>query len=374
MSPTTVPAADLAPVLARAAALSGGSGHVHLSALNGSLLVRAVDAQATVQLDAEVAAEVQGGWECVVAAGTLRDAVKTLRRSVSLRLSKGTLKVSAGGASFGLRTSDDPLPTLREASPKAPGALVADVDGAALATALAGVRGTIGDPTRYGLNGVCVETAPGALLLTSTDGAALSHVPLPAQVQGDAPKGQLLPPVLLAALAPLAAGTADVRIVVDAPVVEARGAGWVLRARLLVGEFPDWRRVVPAEGRARVHVQVRAAALREALAAVSLLAADKHHTTRITLSGDTVALSASSADAGDARVDLQAEDVLGEAPGVPWHVNASLLGSALACAERYAPVARIGLDEALAPLRIDVAPEMPAALAPFWVVMPMRGD
>lgn len=369
----SLPADVLAPLLTRAAALSGGAGHVHLAAQNGLLLVRAVDGQATVQLDAETAAVVTTPGECVVSAGTVRDAVKTLRGVVSLRLTKTALKVSAGSASFGLRVTEEPLPTLREASAKGSDALLADVDGAALATALACVRGTIGEAARYGLNGVCVEVDDGCLLLTSTDGTALSHVPLAAQVQGQAPRGQLLPPVLLAALAPLAASTADVRIVVDAPVVEARGAGWVLRARLLVGEFPDWRRVVPDADRAPVQVRLKAGAMRDGLSAVSLLAADKHHTTRITVSGDTVALSASNADAGDARVDLQAEEVRGEKPGHPWHVNATLLGTALACAERFGPVARLGLDEAMAPIRVDVAGAA-SELAPFWIVMPMRGD
>ena len=368
----SIPADVLAPLLTRAAALSGGSGHVHLAARNDVLLVRAVDGQATVQLDAEAAASCTVPGECIVSAGTARDAVKTLRGPVSLRLAKTTLKVSAGSASFGLRVSEDPLPTLREASAKGPDALLADVDGAALATALACVRGTTAEAVRHGLNGVCVEVGDGVLLLTSTDGTALSHVPLAAQVQGQAPRGQLLPPVLLSALAPLAASTADVRIVVDAPVVEARGAGWVLRARLLVGEFPDWRRVVPDAAKAPVQVRLKAGAMREALAAVSLLAADKHHTTRVTVIGDTVALSASNADAGDARVELQADDVGTDKPGGPWHVNASLLGAALACAERFGPVARIGLDAALAPIRVDVAGA--GEVAPFWIVMPMRGD
>ena len=362
----------LAPLLTRAAALSGGSGHVHLAAQNSLLLVRAVDTQAMVQLDAEAAAVVTVPGESVVSASVIRDAVKTLRGPVSLRLAKTTLKVSAGSASFGLRVSEDPLPTLREACAKGPDALLADVDGAALATALACVRGTVGEAVRHGLNGVCVEVGDGCLLLTSTDGTALSHVPLAAQVQGQPPRGQLLPPALLAALGPLAASTADVRVVVDAPVVEARGAGWVLRARLLVGEFPWWRRVVPDAHRASVQVQLRAGAMREALAAVSLLAADKHHTTRITVIGDTVALSASNADAGDARVEIQAEEVSEGKQCGPWHVNASLLGAALACAERFGPVARIGLAEALAPIRVDVAGA--GEPAPFWIVMPMRGD
>lgn len=368
----SLPADVLAPLLTRAAALSGGAGHVHLAAQNNLLLVRAVDGQATVQLDAEAAAQVTTPGECVVSAGTVRDAVKTLRGPVALRLTKTALKVSAGSASFGLRVTEEPLPTLREAIATAPGAMLADVDGAALATALACVRGTIGEAARHGLNGVCVEVDAGVLLLTSTDGTALSHVPLAAQVQGPAPRGQLLPPVLLAALGPLAASTADVRIVVDAPVVEARGAGWVLRARLLVGEFPDWRRVVPDGAKAPVQVQLRAGAMREALAAVSLLAADKHHTTRITVIGDTVALSASNADAGDARVEIQAEDVSEGKQCGPWHVNASLLGAALACAEKFGPVARIALAEALAPIRVDVAGA--GEPAPFWIVMPMRGD
>lgn len=368
----SIPADVLAPLLTRAAALSGGSGHVHLAAQNSLLLVRAVDGQATVQLDAEAAAAVTVPGECVVSASVIRDAVKTLRGPVALRLTKGALKVQAGSASFGLRVSEDPLPTLREASARGPDALLADVDGAALATALACVRNTIGEAVRHGLNGVCVEVGDGVLLLTSTDGTALSHVPLAAQVQGQPPRGQLLPPVLLAALAPLAASTADVRIVVDAPVVEARGAGWVLRARLLVGEFPEWRRVVPDATKAPVQVQLRAGAMREALAAVSLLAADKHHTTRITVLGDGVALSASNADAGDARVEIQAEDVSEGKQCGPWHVNASLLGQALACVERFGPVARIGLAEALAPIRVDVAGA--GEPAPFWIVMPMRGD
>ncbi len=82
----------------------------------------------------------------------LKESTETVSR---LDRAFSALKVSAGSASFGLRVTEEPLPTLREAIATAPGAMLADVDGAALATALACVRGTVGEAVRHGLNGVC---------------------------------------------------------------------------------------------------------------------------------------------------------------------------------------------------------------------------
>jgi DNA polymerase-3 subunit beta len=145
--------------------------------------------------------------------------------------------------------------------------------------------------TRYYLNGVCLELGEGGITAVATDGHTLAHHVIAAapNTQGSDIKPGVLGIVPIGALRLLrGARLPDGGIVArlgrvtlmrsdkakEPPhevttrtetvsgLIEFRGEGFTLRARLIDGSFPEWRRVVtPPEGMAMVAGEAQRAAL-----------------------------------------------------------------------------------------------------------------
>jgi DNA polymerase-3 subunit beta len=73
--------------------------------------------------------------------------------------------------------------------------------------------------------------------------------------------------------------------------------------RLIEGEFPDYKQVIPSA--TRVRAQVARDDLLAALRRTSLMASERSHGVKMHLQAGTLELSASNPDAGEASEDLE---------------------------------------------------------------------
>ena len=225
------------------------------------------------------------------------------------------------------------------------------------------------DDNRYGLNGAHLEeVAPGdgpaRLRLVSTDGSRLSWSEAAFDGQFGMGRKMLVPRKALA----------EVRKLIDSDDVTWQvsfgdrsatfGApGMTLMVRLIDGEFPEYRQVIPARHERRV--ELSRDALTQAVRRVSIVASDRNHSVRFSFEADHVVLSAHNVDLGDAREELPAE-----LSGTPMETgfNVKYFQDILSATQGDRVVLELGapLDPCIVriPGRDDV----------LFVVMPMRLD
>lgn len=165
------------------------------------------------------------------------------------------------------------------------------------------------DDKRYGLNGVHAEEVvdpDGAnrLRFVSTDGSRLNYSEAPYEGRFGVGRKMLIPRKLLS----------EARKLIDAaPWSLSFGErtailsceGTTLIGRLIEGEFPEYRQVLPASFKRKVVVESKR--LSEALKTVRVMANDRNHLVRFSFEADRLVLTVQSADAGDARCEVAIE-------------------------------------------------------------------
>jgi DNA polymerase-3 subunit beta len=285
--------------------------HVLLSTTPaGALRMRATDTQNTLIADYEAAIKADG--EIAVDAQHFFQIARTLPdATVSLSLSAaGTrLQIGSGKALFNLNTlSADEFPP----TPIADSTRIMKVTGAHLRQLIEETVFSISaDDNRYGLNGAFLErvvTRAGEqrARMATTDGSRLSYTEVPFEGEVGMGRKVLLPRKALNELAKLAA---DDQVVWDVSFsdrsVTFRGGAVTLMSRLVEGEFPDYKQILPESFRRCIEVD-RADFL-NALRRVSLVATDRNHSVRFTFQRDALVLSADNLDLGDAREEVPAK-------------------------------------------------------------------
>lgn len=231
--------------------------------------------------------------------------------TVSFRLSEGTsiMEINSGKAQFKvLGLSADDFPPITDGG-----------DGDGLELAAADLKGLVdktlfsisSDDTRTGLNGAHVEVVelPGGrshVRFVSTDGHRLSLAGRPYEGTWTPTRSVLLPKKGLAELRKLVdVGDGPWRVVLgDTQAVFQRGTT-AFSMRLLEGDFPDYKQVIPGSWQRRILVQ--RAHLMQALRRVSILASEKSHPVRFHIKDGTLIVTAKQPEAGGAREEIDAQ-------------------------------------------------------------------
>jgi DNA polymerase-3 subunit beta len=222
------------------------------------------------------------------------------------------------------------------------------------------------DETRYNLNGVFLEVEPekGKLRMIATDGHRLGCVErvLGADVQNLA-GGIIVPRKGLAELKRLVDedDADEVELGFEGNSGLARKGNVTLVMRLIEGEFPNYRQVLPKETTRRF--VVAAEEFVRSLRRVALLSAERSRSVRLELGKNTLVLSSKNPDLGEAREELDV-DYAGEPVAIAF--NAGYLLDALAA--MHSKEVEIGLQDELSPARLQPTDDADA----FAVVMPMR--
>jgi len=271
---------------------------------HGSLSVSGFDYEVSSRISVDCMSAAAG--RVLVPGRLLADIVRALPAApVDLRLEGTRVVLTCGPARFTLPTmpvEDYPaLPPM----PTTAGALESDVFGAAVAqVALAAGR----DDTLPVLTGVRIEIEGEQLTLAATDRYRLAVRTLPWRPeQTGLSTRALVPARTLNETARALTGGPEVTLALSAGgsgegMIGFEGGGRRTTSRLLEGEFPKYRSLLPSESSATAGVTT--AALVEAIKRVALVAA-RNAPVRLDFSADGVVLEAGGAD--DAQASERVE-------------------------------------------------------------------
>jgi DNA polymerase III subunit beta len=162
------------------------------------------------------------------------------------------------------------------------------------------------DETRFNLSGVYVESAEGGILrMVATDGHRLAMVDR-SVADAKLPRGVIMPRKGLVEVRKLLdeTGEAELTLVVAEKDVRVHTPQLSFFMRLVEGEFPDYRQVVPSSTRAKA--QVNRDDLLAAVRRISLLASERSHGVKLHFEKGSLELSASNPDLGEASEDIEA--------------------------------------------------------------------
>jgi DNA polymerase III subunit beta len=158
------------------------------------------------------------------------------------------------------------------------------------------------DESRFALNGVLFQFQPKELRCVATDGHRLA-VATRGVGQGLSGVTGIVPRKAVAEIMRVLGGSEDVQIAITENQFVMQMPNFVMTARLIEGQFPNWEAVVPKNHPARVGT--RRAALASALRRVSVMAEERNKPVRFALAPGRLTLSAASHDLGEADETLE---------------------------------------------------------------------
>ena len=220
-------------------------GGVHLTAEPDGLTLRATDLE--LSLTRKTPASVETPGEVLLPARLLADVARTLPTGpveLSLRPEQRDVEVVAGSARFHLRTlAADDFPKLPEAGDE----IVALPAGPLAATIDLVARAASRDEVRPILTGVFVSGEGTTLTMVATDSYRLSvkhtelESPLSAKVEANVPAKALRELARVIAQE----GAEEVELSLSRNQAVCRAAGVTIGSRLIEGQFPSWRQLIP---------------------------------------------------------------------------------------------------------------------------------
>lgn len=274
--------------------------HVNLIAGEGSLSVLATDLE--ISLQGSIDAEVKTKGSITVSAKVLYDIVRELpSESVSMTLGKGNrVEIEAGQSRFKINgVSSDEYPTvvgteLKNSTAVDAGKLFEMLDKTAYSVSI--------DETRYNINGVYIEAlnqgGKDFLRFVATDGHRLAMIDRPAEGL-TLTQNVIVPRKGIQELKKLLEkedGVANVGFNEGFFTVQCGKV--TMGVRLIDGQFPDYRQVVPVE--TKTTVTAARSELQAAVKRVSLVTTDKSKTIKFRLVGGNLVVSSSSPEYGEA--------------------------------------------------------------------------
>lgn len=185
-----------------------------------------------------------------------------------------------------------------------------EMQGAALAEALTHARPAMSnEETRYYLNGVQFERradddGAGALFVVATDGNRLHHVRLAAP-EGSETLGDSIVPRKAVPIIQTLCAESRVDVAFASGKMRVEAGETVLVSKLIDGNFPDWRRVLPTGATSECRFDPRA--LEEALGRVIAISNDKTRAVKLEFGASSIELSCTCPDTGTASETIEAE-------------------------------------------------------------------
>jgi DNA polymerase-3 subunit beta len=266
---------------------------------DGSITLITTDLEVSARLSVDVA--VQESGVALIPARLLADTVKSLSAApVDFETDKGLARIRCAAYEGTLRLLPaEDFPTLQE-----PSGTRVEIDGPVFAEAASQVaRAASHDDGRPVLTGVLVEVSREGVVLVATDSYRLAVRDVVASAPGEA---KAIVPERALSEAGRAASTDDkqtVELFVDESQVSFKIGGLTLTSRLIEGEFPNYRQLLPEAHENRLSVSRQQ--LLDAVRRVGLLARD---TTPVRLEFNAlgVKLSSSSPDLGQAVETVEA--------------------------------------------------------------------
>jgi DNA polymerase III subunit beta len=160
------------------------------------------------------------------------------------------------------------------------------------------------DESRYALNGVLFVVGDKELKLVATDGhrLALARCPIAEPVS---PVTAIVPRKAVSEVGRVLGASEEIRIAFTENQFLLDMPGFVMTARLIEGQFPNYEAVIPKGHPGRLAIS--RAALTAALRRVSVMADDRNKPVKIVLAPGALKLSASSQELGEAEEGIDVD-------------------------------------------------------------------
>jgi DNA polymerase-3 subunit beta len=272
---------------------------VRLDVTDGRLTVTGTDLELTIRLSVPVHVDKEGS--AVVPARLVGDIVKALPSgAVDIAVTDDEMSISAGRSQFSVRPlslSDYPAQTETDSAPVT---LSSQQVGDALRQV---VRAASTDDARAVLTGVLMASEDDGMKMVATDSYRLAVRDLPQTSMLAVGQKVLVPGRALAELQRVLTADAELSVRLGAREAVFEVGGTRLSTRLIEGEYPNYRNLLPSSYPNRLTVGREA--LLEALRRVKILAQDSTPV-RLALGGDTLRLTAITQDVGNAHEEIDA--------------------------------------------------------------------
>jgi DNA polymerase III subunit beta len=276
--------------------------NVLLEATDETVTLTATDLEVGARVS--VPAKVPSKGAVTIAARKLAEIVKELPAS-ALTLKVGdnaAVSLRCGSASYKLiGLAPDDFPPVVPASPKSWIALEAG----ALRDMLSQTSFAIShDESRYALNGVLFAIQGGEIRLVATDGHRLALAKSSLAQPAD-PVSGIVPRKAVAEIARVLGAGEEVRIAITENQFVLEMPNFVMTARLIEGQFPNYEAVIPKSHPGRL--TVGRAVIGSALRRVAVMAEDRNKPVKLTLNPGQLKLTASSQELGEAEEILEVD-------------------------------------------------------------------
>ncbi len=158
------------------------------------------------------------------------------------------------------------------------------------------------DETRYVLNGILFSFKENKLTLVATDGRRLALVDLESEFPRSNEVDIVVPSKCITELQRLLGDDGDVKLAVGENQISFEAGGRLLVSKLIEGNYPNYRQVIPQESRERITIEREL--LLNAVHRVSLLSSEKSNSVKLNFTKNNLEITANTPDIGEARESL----------------------------------------------------------------------
>ena len=215
------------------------------------------------------------------------------------------------------------------------------------------------DETRYVLNGILFSFKENKLTLVATDGRRLALVDLEVEFPRSQEIEIIVPTKAVTELGRLLGDEGEVRLSVEDNQVAFQIGDTLLASKLIEGNYPNYRQVIPAEAKERVTLEREL--FLNAVHRVALLSSEKSNSVKLVFTKNNIEIAANTPDVGEARESL-AVAYKGREFSIAF--NPEFL---------QAPLRVLTNDEVYLDMIDEMSPGVIKIQTPFlYVLMPMR--
>ena len=213
------------------------------------------------------------------------------------------VKIKTGGSSFTLSTI--PASEFPEGLGEANDRTI-QIDGSEFRKAVEEVAFAMAQQdVRYFLNGMLIEVGEGKIKLVATDGhrLAMSEIKISEGPSQADVKRAIIPRKAVLELLKVLDGSESFSLSISNKLITVKAGAYNFTTKLVEGQFPDYKKVVPRDGNVRFAIDRQA--FREALQRVSILSNEKYRGVRLQLGDNSLKIQANNPEQEEAEEVLE---------------------------------------------------------------------
>jgi DNA polymerase-3 subunit beta len=158
------------------------------------------------------------------------------------------------------------------------------------------------DETRYVLNGILFSLKENKLTMVATDGRRLALVDLEVEFPRSQEGDMIVPAKCVGELQRLLGDEGELKMLVGENQIAFDVNGRLLVSKLIEGNYPNYRQVIPAETKERVTIEREQ--LLTAVRRVALLSSEKSNSVKLNFTKNNLEITANTPEIGEAHESL----------------------------------------------------------------------